>query len=75
MKSEVYFFNRNDTVYTCICLVVRMALHLLLSIYILVSLVKYMSYGYNIAPSSYTFLCNNLSLQIYDTFIMSGQGM
>ena len=24
---------------------------------------------YNIAPSSYTFLRNNLSLQIYDTFI------
>ena len=46
MKSEVCFFNRNDTVYTCICLVVRMAPHLLLSIYILVSLVKYMSYYY-----------------------------
>ena len=29
----------------------------------------------NIAPSSYTFLLNNLSLQIYDTFIMSGWGM
>ena len=25
---------------------------------------------YNIAPSSYTFLCNNLSLQIYNSFIM-----
>ena len=30
---------------------------------------------HNIAPSSYTFLCNNSSLQIYDTFIMSGWGM
>ena len=29
---------------------------------------------HNIAPSSYTFLRNNLSLQIYDTFITSGQG-
>ena len=30
---------------------------------------------HNIAQSSYTFLCNNLSLQIYDTFIISGWGM
>ena len=30
---------------------------------------------HNIAPSSYTFLRNNLSLQIYDTFIMWGWGM
>ena len=30
---------------------------------------------HNIAPSSYTFLHNNLSLQIYDTVIMSGWGM
>ena len=29
----------------------------------------------NIAPSSYILLCNNLSLQIYDTFIMLGRGM
>ena len=30
---------------------------------------------HNIAPSSYTFLCNNLSLQIYDRFITWGRGM
>ena len=30
---------------------------------------------HNIAQSSFTFLHNNLSLQIYDTFITSGQGM
>ena len=30
---------------------------------------------HNIAQSSYTFLRNNLSLQIYDTFITSGRGM
>ena len=30
---------------------------------------------HNIVPSSYTFLRNNLSLQIYDTFIMWDQGM
>ena len=30
---------------------------------------------HNIAPSSYAFLRNNLSLQIYDTFIMWGWGM
>ena len=30
---------------------------------------------HNIAQSSYTLLHNNLSLQIYDTFITSGRGM
>ena len=30
---------------------------------------------HNIAQSNLTFLCNNLSLQIYDTFITSGRGM
>ena len=30
---------------------------------------------HNIAQSSYTLLDNNLSLQIYDTFIISGRGM
>ena len=30
---------------------------------------------HNIAQSSFTFLRNNLSLQIYDTFITSGWGM
>ena len=30
---------------------------------------------HNTAQSSYTFLRNNLSLQIYDTFITSGRGI